>query len=1208
MNTMLLEHAKAYAEKKELIEERASCARFCDLLSLFQTESNEVWDKNGEYEKQIRQMTAFLSQLSQKKENLNDLLERLRHQQEALEAELKHLGYERSSQQLYDCQQQFDEVKQRLDETENRLNTVKSKLTETKYQIEQSECAEIYGQLVQCQGELNAIREKIQEQTQHTDLSDKMNNLAYTIRNTVSQCNEDLSQQTEIQKQRLTEAQQQYETLKQQAQNSERDLKKATADYERAEESLTNAQTETDRAVDRLNLNLCRYLDGSYNRTEINQAQVNQRTEQNRTKEEYERVGQAIRRLQERNDELDKENQDLIRQEYIAEKEKATAQSQLQTYQETEKEAVVLCRRYNLEQAEMFDGGLLEYVNHKISEQKISEVNLMKQYSIVDDEINAAQRGYVHVSKRIIDFLDTLGIGYQTCEHYLSELMQTKISKEQGLTVLREYPSLAYGIILDDREREKLLLLDREIHEWLPSMVPVFSYEQIEQFLNLKGTDFPAVSFYAIDYFRSKEHFLNELNQKKDSLTQQRRLCQERIEHLSEEQIIATQMGQYHTDTAQQLLGKVQDTEDKLKTVQYQIRTLADEKKNNQSQADRLKQQYDTLRDTLYEMKQWFQHFSDLERRLAEENQAAQRKTRAYQKRTDLHRQTDECMARYKESERQCHELTEEIKQNQSRQQEWRQILNEVGTVQQGTLLSGSWRLLLEQYRSLKQQQTSRLADLIANEENCRKRIEEKESKLNGYSLSLEEYADNSYSEEKYRCLKHSAAQLEQQTEELQKAHITVSQVFGQQKAWLESAKQALQKYGGTPLPPQDIKGNYDAREQAVRCRQKELHGEMQTVSESKKYAEMLWSNGSELMESHKKMSPDTAMTLAEDFRTQYKTLKQTLQQSQREFSQTYRHLDDHLKREIQRTATYRYQEIQILKNFEYLLQTNKEFYTLWEHIGQMIDVQKKRISQIETDLKELDKNKSDLCKQCVIQGKRIYDGLKNMNRSSAVTLVKGKNKKQILKMDIPNEVDESVAEHTINAELDKGIREIVALLEQNSTENEMKKVVRRIVSSQNLFRKYVGKDYISVEVYKIDINPQNAKYRTWEQTQVNNSGGEKLILYFALILSLIAYARNDFGEIDDKNYTSVLILDNPFGAISSSHLLQPMFEIAKHFRVQLICLSDLSKTDIFSCFDNTIQAAVRKIKYSSTEMLMHEGNEEIEHGFYRSEQMNFFQ
>jgi hypothetical protein len=67
------------------------------------------------------------------------------------------------------------------------------------------------------------------------------------------------------------------------------------------------------------------------------------------------------------------------------------------------------------------------------------------------------------------------------------------------------------------------------------------------------------------------------------------------------------------------------------------------------------------------------------------------------------------------------------------------------------------------------------------------------------------------------------------------------------------------------------------------------------------------------------------------------------------------------------------------------------------------------------------------------------------------------------------------------------------------------------------------------------------------------------------------------------------------------------MFAIAQHFRVQLVCLSDINKSDVVNCFDIVIKAIVKKQLMSNNELLTHEGNEVIEHGYYRSEQISLF-
>jgi len=69
------------------------------------------------------------------------------------------------------------------------------------------------------------------------------------------------------------------------------------------------------------------------------------------------------------------------------------------------------------------------------------------------------------------------------------------------------------------------------------------------------------------------------------------------------------------------------------------------------------------------------------------------------------------------------------------------------------------------------------------------------------------------------------------------------------------------------------------------------------------------------------------------------------------------------------------------------------------------------------------------------------------------------------------------------------------------------------------------------------------------------------------------------------------------------------MFDIAKHFNVQLICLSDINKSDVVGCFDCVIKLVIKAQTLSNFEIMTHEGNEKIEHGYYKiiNRQMSLF-
>lgn len=124
--------------------------------------------------------------------------------------------------------------------------------------------------------------------------------------------------------------------------------------------------------------------------------------------------------------------------------------------------------------------------------------------------------------KRVIEYLNYSGIKYQTCEKYLNSIVEKQISKDQCLTILKNYPAIAYGIILDDKEKVKLASMEREMEDWLPSMVPVFTHEQFEKVINVRRTMARHSHFIPWNIFLQKEIFIEGLKSKKEKLENQK--------------------------------------------------------------------------------------------------------------------------------------------------------------------------------------------------------------------------------------------------------------------------------------------------------------------------------------------------------------------------------------------------------------------------------------------------------------------------------------------------------------------------------------------------------------------------------------------------------------------------------------------------------------------------------------------------------------
>ena len=260
-------------------------------------------------------------------------------------------------------------------------------------------------------------------------------------------------------------------------------------------------------------------------------------------------------------------------------------------------------------------------------------------------------------------------------------------------------------------------------------------------------------------------------------------------------------------------------------------------------------------------------------------------------------------------------------------------------------------------------------------------------------------------------------------------------------------------------------------------------------------------------------------------------------------------------------------------------------------------------LKQINDDIADFKNTKEFIISQCVIQGKSIYDGLLQIQKNSFVKIYADEKPKQMIRFNIPDRIDENSSRLRIENEINKWTDELLAKMKSDNTGSTLRKYVSGMVSSAVLVRKYIGADSIQMQAYKADIDPRNSEYRSWKHT--GNSGAEGFLIYLAVILSVMNYSRNNKGVF--KNNTGVLILDNPFGEISTKDALVPMFEMAKRANVQLICFSDITKCDITSCFSNIVKASVKSSKFSSMSLISVENQETINTAFYKSEQLALF-
>ncbi|HYE10790.1 MAG TPA: hypothetical protein VEF53_11475, partial [Patescibacteria group bacterium] len=282
-----------------------------------------------------------------------------------------------------------------------------------------------------------------------------------------------------------------------------------------------------------------------------------------------------------------------------------------------------------------------------------------------------------------------------------------------------------------------------------------------------------------------------------------------------------------------------------------------------------------------------------------------------------------------------------------------------------------------------------------------------------------------------------------------------------------------------------------------------------------------------------------------------------------------------------------------IFKGLETLKQQAEEdkekYYYFYERTMNQLDVLGDMIRIYENQLANLERNKNDMVTQSCIHALQIYEEVQKITRDSSIKLSGKSRPVPMLKitMVVPEENLKSM-------EKMRGYIESCAALVRDDMKKEKKKEdirrnITKYMSSWELLNVISDLSKLVIEAYKIDLNINNSQYKTWEQVMKENSGGERFVSFFAVLAALMAYTRASGRSEDDYSRnkdTKVLLMDNPFGPISSEHLLKPLFEIAKKYGTQLICLTDLKQNSILNCFNLIYMLKIRTSTFGTNEYL----------------------
>ena len=1206
LSTMLLSYAKQYAGQKTRIQEKEEYEAFHRALELLKPLAETLANQFYAQEEETGKLFGLSAALKQEEISFRQKQETAEKRIADLENQLRQIQWEEKSEDYYRLLEALRKTEETWRSTQEQTEQLQAELNQTSEKLKIQECAGYYQQMAEHQNAIFELNRTIAQKEQGMDGSDEIAILGYSAACAIEEAQSALRPQLESSEAKAAALETQVEETRHQVEELQKIVNQAQSAYDQLKGTLDAAETETEQEMENLHADLFRRLDGFYATEELNQLEQEILADQTEQTSAKIQTSETLETVTQRLGDLPQELADCGGEIREQERKKEELEGALSQFRSQEEQIQRICDEHNLDFSFRFTGKIAEYLQREQQTSIAKYGDLLRRLSLAEEEIDAAKSGFLHVPRGVIEYLNSTGVTYSTCEKYLLDLVEAgKLSRESCLELLRNYPAAAYGVLMAEDQNQKFFSFQRE--QWLPAMIPIFSPQQMETILRNEKTFTGAIAFYAEEYFGDRAHYIAHLTRKQQELLEQKALEEHRKTHL-QDQLDAVKAFSYSEDWEPRQMQMIDASENQIRLLNSKRQKLEQERRELQVKQQELNHKIEEYQaciraigerlDCLHRVRMRM----ETEMRLVGQLSDQTRKLNGTQEKYDTESRHLEALQHNRA------DCQQQAANHRRRMEQLKEAASEVQGRSASERRAGTWEALIQQYRTCMQTQNTELTSLRGQlqserdqEKKCRKEISKR-------GLTEDAYLDVVYSEDLESELRRKKQDLEGRRPEQEQRFREAEGARGQAEGLLQSAQKSLAPFGG-PLEKAQIGTNFEARSQKCREEKNRQSEASRRYEKEQRTLERERDRLKDYLSAFQSPEHIPEIRLEETYKKQCAEALNTHRQGENSFKQAEKAVSAQLD-QMSRNAMGRLTDIsRAISGMSELLSNDTRgdrYFTLSIQVDSQMNITDLAIAKISTDLQEFEHSRNDLIRQCTLQGKQIYDGLRQMEASSRVMVYAGKPRQRMIQFKMPEYVDSAVSEAAIADEIDQGTRELAEKLADDSvTDAERKRTAEKIVGSKNLLRKFIGKEWIQVEAYKIDQNPANSGYRKWKETQINNSGAEKFVVYFAVILSLVNYTRGSIGGIQDKELRSVLILDNPFGATSSRHILTPMFAIAKHFRVQMICLSDINKTDVINCFDIVIKAIVKKRPMSNREILTHEGNEQVEHGFYRAEQMS---
>jgi len=1194
LEEMFVHYADSYAGQEENLQLQSQIKAFTEKLQGILPLMKNMWNAEDARVQAIRLLADYLFTLDHNIKLESDMQVQLEQIKANLKAKLHHIKAEEASKDFYLAQEDFDKAVKQLEKCRLLKEDTEKQCNKYDHLVKVLNAAKEYAELLEQQKAEKALIAQIRELEQGTQDSRIL-----SLKHSLSLLAADLKQQTDrelIQEESarkthsdaLLETQEKILRFTEQHNEENNRLNKATGRREYLIEQIHQVLTE-------LALQITIMLDGSYSGEDIGSIRSGYDKQLKNAYDEFERCKNEIEQLGQELDAQDLKRSELTQAQANCKVCMQQHESALKQYQEAYNAVISVLKHLSIPVSQLFSEKPIASLDNRLVQLKEELKQTERSAELFTEQLRCIETGQLHLSKTAIDFLQKSGVSYQTGEQYLN--YQSSAIRHDILAI---NPLVAYAVIVDS-EKAKIHLLSQTTESWVSAVVPVYTRSEVADMADGKWSEYNRfLSAFDKEYFNDASVYKEFIQQKLDNSKSEIMNLRHQINEWESERSILAAFA-YTADDEQHFQNWIISCQSELLDIQDELSTLDVRKSEIKKYTDELRKLKDEQLDIIHNTEKnrdnfericgTISQYEDLGKQIAEMEGAFKRLTAQIE-------------SEQKEASRLANliqKCDDKIKQFNDKLTEYQNLLNELKDTAEAAVLAEDYSEMLAEYRLYQDNYSANLQDLHRQLQKIQESIRKKAKDIERFHIESSEYENTSYfddvyqrAEEQLLQAKTECNQASEQYSQAVKCHAKTENIFEMAKAKLSDLQTEL-------LPQSEVGSDFERRitecksaledtEKIIKkCTEKltDLNADHKYTA---KYAERFTVEIADYTPKLSEILQDT-----NKLRDRIENCIEQLKQAENETKKYHRNiLEPFRNTHILFTGTLD-GILSVIDNHDI---AGDKYFTLYERTEGDIKRYQDRIAQLAVLLKDVEDSRTQLVTNCLQRVGRLYENLTILSKKSTIQI--GNSKKQMIQIDLP--VIESMSEQPterINQYITEQVKKYLSVQDVSTKTYHKHLAIRRLLNC------YIGKEIIPITVFKIDKSIQNSRYRSWQDALKANSGGEQFVVLFSLIVSVMNYTRSLTSSLNTTS--GVLILDNPFGPISSPHLLEPMFRIARHFHIQLICLTHLGTAAVTSFFDMVYQLRFKNVPLSNVEILEAEAKQHMEHAYYLSEQLSLF-